>query len=169
MSRLCMSDITTLLTFLLFNIFSTFHSLTFSTSTSFTSSTFYPLTCSLYYTSWLIFTTGWIVITVGNCNLIALVETTSSMIYILMYQPTNFFVNLSLNIKSFVLNITLSPTFHTSVSFLSLSACHFISSYALFNAASISSCTFFIFSMNSVAFSIFSFLLISIPILNSLL
>ena len=39
---------TTLLTFLLFNIFSTSHSLTSSTSTSFTFSTFCFLICSLY-------------------------------------------------------------------------------------------------------------------------
>ena len=39
----------TLLIFL-FDIFSTFHSLTLSISISFTSSTFYPPACSLYYT-----------------------------------------------------------------------------------------------------------------------
>ena len=66
-------------------------------------------------------------------------------------------------------DIILSPTFYTSISFLSLSACYFISSCILFNAAPASFCTFFILFTNSVAFSTFPFCLISIPILNSLL
>ena len=45
------------LIFFLFSIFSTFHSLTLSTSTSFPSSFFCPFTCSLYLTIWLTFTT----------------------------------------------------------------------------------------------------------------
>ena len=48
---------TTSLIFLWFRIFSTFHSLTPSTSTNFASFTFYPPTCSLYYTTQLTFTT----------------------------------------------------------------------------------------------------------------
>ena len=47
----CTRYFTTPLTFLLFNIFPTFHSLTPSTSTSFTSSSFCLSTCSLYYTT----------------------------------------------------------------------------------------------------------------------
>ena len=46
------------LIFLLFNIFSTFHSSTSSTSTGFGSSAFCLLTCSLYFTTLLMFTTG---------------------------------------------------------------------------------------------------------------
>ena len=76
---------------------------------------------------------------------------------------------LSLNTKSFVLNMILSSIFHTFVFFLSLSACHFISFYILFNTTFASSYTFFILYANSITFSIFSFCLISIPILNSLL
>ena len=72
---------TTSLTFLLFSIFSTFHSLILSTSTSFTSSTFYLLICSLYCTIQLIFTTGWILINVSSCNLTILVDITSSIMY----------------------------------------------------------------------------------------
>ena len=45
------------LTFLLFNIFSTFHSLTLFTSTSFTSSALYSLTYFLYHTTQLTFIT----------------------------------------------------------------------------------------------------------------
>ena len=123
----CTKYFTTLLTFLLFSIFSTSYSFTPSTSTSFTSSAFCP-TCSLYHTTQLTFTTAWILIKVGSCSLTTLVETTSSIVYGPTYQSTNFFTGLFLNIKSFVLNITLSPTFHTSASFLSLSACCFISS-----------------------------------------
>ena len=48
---------TTSLIFLWFRIFSTFYSLTPSTSTNFASFTFYSPTCSLYYTTQLTFTT----------------------------------------------------------------------------------------------------------------
>ena len=72
------------LIFLLFNIFSTFHSSIPSTSTSFTFSIFCLSTCSLYYTIWLTFTTRWIFIKVGSCNLTTLVDTTLSIIY----EPT---------------------------------------------------------------------------------
>ena len=43
--------------FILFNIFSTSYSSTLLTSTGFSSSTFYPLTCSLYLTTLLTFIT----------------------------------------------------------------------------------------------------------------
>ena len=99
---------TTSLIFCLFKIFSTSHSSTPSTSTGFTFSTFCPSTCSLYHTTQLTFTTRCILIEVGNCNLTALVNTTSSMMYGPIYQSTNFFTSCSLNTKSFVLNITLS-------------------------------------------------------------
>ena len=154
------------LIFLLFSIFS--YSSTFSTFTSFISSTFCPLTCSLYHTTWLIFTTGWILIEVGNCSLTTLVDTTLSMIYGPIYQSTNFLASCSLNTRSFILSITFSPTFHAFAFFLLLSAYCFISFYALLKAAPASSCIFFILSANSITFSIFPFLLISIPILNSL-
>ena len=72
---------TTLSTFLLFNIFSISHSLTPSISTNFTSFTFCLLTCSLYHTAQLTFTTRWILIKAGSHNLTALVDTTSLMIY----------------------------------------------------------------------------------------
>jgi len=72
-------------------------------STSFTSFTFCPSTCSLYYT------------------------TISLIIYRPTYQSTSFLTSLSLNIRSFVLNIILSPLFHSSTSFLLLSIYHFIS------------------------------------------
>jgi len=98
---------------------------------------------------------------VGNCNLIALAETTLLIIYGLTYWSTSFLASHFLNIKSFVLNITLSPFFHFSASFLLLSAYHFISSCAFLSAASDSSWTFFIFSTISVVFSTFSLLLIS--------
>ena len=156
------------LIFLLFSIFSIFYSSTFSTFTSFTSSTFCSLTCSLYHTTWPIFTTRWILIEVGNCSLTTLVDTTLSMIYGPMYQSTNFFASCSLNTRSFILSITFYPTFHASAFFLLLSAYCFIFFYALLKAASASSCIFFILSANSITFSIFPFLLISIPILNSL-
>ena len=134
-----------------------------------TSFFFCPSTYSLYHTTWLIFTTRWILIEVGSCSLTALVNTTSSIIYGPTYQFTSFFTGLSLNTKSFVLNITLSSFFHSSTSFPPLSTCHFISSCAFLNAAPASSYTFFILSANSIAFSTFPFFLISAPILNSLL
>ena len=126
------------LIFLLFNIFSTSYFSISSTSTGFTSSSYCSPTCSLYCTTQLTFTTKWILIEVGNHNLIILVETTSLMIYGLTYQSTNFFTSHSLNTKSFILNIILSPTFHTSASFLLLFTYLFISSCTLFNAASAS-------------------------------
>ena len=156
------------LIFLLFNIFSISHSSTPSTSIGFLFSFFYPSTCSLYHTIRLTFTTKWILIEVGSHNLTALVDTTSSMVYGPIYRSTNFLTGLSLNTKSLVLNNTLSSFFQSSVSFLPLSACLFISSYAFFHAAPASSCIFFILSTNSVAFSIFPLFFISLPILNSL-
>ena len=56
----------TSLIFLLFSFF-TFHSLTPFTSISFSFSTFYPSTCSLYCTTQLTFITRSILIEVGNC------------------------------------------------------------------------------------------------------
>ena len=114
-------------------------------------------------------TTRQILIELGNCSLTAFIDTTSSISYGPTYLSTSFLTGCSLNTKSFVLNITLSSFFHSSISFLSLSACLFISSYAFFNATPASSCTFFILSMNSIAFSTFPFFLMSPPILNSLL
>ena len=84
-----------------------------------------------------------------------MVDTTFSIVYRPMYWSINFFTGLSLNTKFLVLNNTLSPFFQSSVFFLSLSACLFISSCTFFNTTPASSCTFFIFSANSVAFSIF--------------
>ena len=119
---------TTPLTFCLFNIFSTSYSSTPSTSTGFTFSTFCPSTCSLYHTTQLMFTIRQILIDIGSHNLTILVDTTSLMAYGPTYLFTNFFASHSLNTKSFVLNITLSPIFYSSFSFFLLSACHFISS-----------------------------------------
>ena len=101
---------TTLLIFLLFKIFSTFHSLTFSISTGFTF--FYFL--SPYLLS------GWILIKVSSCSLTTLVETTLSMKYKPIYQSTSFFTGLSLNTESFILNNTLSPFFSFLSSFICL-------------------------------------------------
>ena len=81
----CIKYFTTPLTFLLFKILSTFHSSTSSTSTGFTSFFFCPPIWSLYHTTQLTFTTGWILINVGSCNLTTLIDTTSSIIYGLMY------------------------------------------------------------------------------------
>ena len=159
---------TTPLIFFLFNIFSTSHFSTPSTSTGFPSSFFYSFTCSLYLTIRLTFTTGWILIKLGNHNFTTFDDTISSIIYSPTYLSINFFVGLSLNTRSLVLNSTQSPFFHTLVSFLPLSTYFFISSCIFLNAASAaSSCTFFILSMNAVALSTFSFLLMSPPILNS--
>ena len=83
-------------------------------------------TCSLYHTTQLIFITRQILIKVGSCNLTALVETILSMIYRLTYQSANFFAGYSLNTRSFLLSTILSPFFHSSIFFLSLSACCFI-------------------------------------------
>ena len=106
------------------------HSLTPSTLIGFTSSFFCSSTCSLYYTTRLTFKSRWILIKVGSHSLTVLVDTTSSIVYGLIYWSTSFFAGLSLNTKSFVLNIALSLFFHSSLSFLSLSACFFISSCA---------------------------------------
>ena len=157
---------TTPLTFLSFNIFSTSHSLTLSISTSFASSVFYSPTCSQYLTTWLTFTTRWILIDIGSCNLTTLMKTTSSIIYGLTYQSTNFFAGHFLNTRSFILNITLSSIFHSSVSFLPLSTCHFTSCCAFLRATPAFFYTFFIFSANFVTFFTFSFLLISVSMLN---
>ena len=114
-------------TFLSFSIFSISHSLTSSTLISFTPSFFYLFTCSLYHTIQLIFTTRWILIKVGNHNLTTLVDTTSSIVYGPIYWSTSFLTGLSLNTKSFILNITLSPFFYSLLFFLPLFACLFIS------------------------------------------
>jgi len=147
------------LTFLLFSICLTSYFSTPSTSTGFTSSAFYPSTCSLYHITQLMFTARWILIEVDNCNLIVLVDTTLLMIYEPTYQFTSFLASCSLNTRSFVFNITLSRFFHSSTSFLLLSTCHFISFCDFLNTTPTSSYTFFILSANSVAFSTFSFLL----------
>jgi len=68
------------LIFLLFNIFSTSHSLTPSTSISLPSFFFCSSTCSLYHTIQLTFTTRWILIKVGSRNLTTLMDTTSLII-----------------------------------------------------------------------------------------
>ena len=65
----CTKYFSTPLIFLLFKIFSISYSLTPSTSIGFASSFFCPSTCSLYYTIQLMFTTRWILIEVGRCNL----------------------------------------------------------------------------------------------------
>ena len=130
------------LTFCLFNIIFTFHSLTSSTSTGFTSSFFCPPTYSLYHTTWLTFTTRWILIDVGSCNLTALVDTTSSIIYGPTYWFTSFLTSHSWNTKSFTLNITLSPTFYTLAFFLPLFIYLFISFCAFINAIPVSFSSF---------------------------
>ena len=132
-------------TFCLFNILSTSHSLTSSTSTGFTSSFFCPPTCSLYHTIWLTFTTRWILINIDSHNLTTLVDTTSLIIYGPIYQSTSFLASCSLNTKFFVLNISLSPTFHTLAFFFLLFAYLFIFSCAFINTALVSSCKFHCF------------------------
>ena len=77
----CTKYFTTFLTFCLFNILSTSHSLTPSISIGFTSSFFCLPTWFLYHTIWLTFTTGWILIEMDRCNLTTLVNITPSMIY----------------------------------------------------------------------------------------
>ena len=109
------------------------------------------------------FTTRWILIKVGNRSLITLVDTIFSIVYGPTYQSTNFLAGLSLNTKSLVLNITLSPFFQFSVYFLSLFACLFIFSCTFFNTAPASLYAFFILSTNSVVHSTFPFFLISLP------
>ena len=106
------------LTFLLFSILFTSHSSTPSISISFSSFLFCPPICSLYHTIQLTFTTGYILIEIGSRNLTILVDTTSSIAYGLIYRSTNFLAGLSLNTRSLVLSITLSPLFQSSVSFL---------------------------------------------------
>ena len=106
------------LTFLLFSILSTSHSLTPSILISFPFFFSCPPTCSLYCTIQLTFTTRCILIEVGSCNLTALVDTTSSITYSPMYQSTNFLAGLSLNTRSLVLSMTLFSLFQSSVSFL---------------------------------------------------
>ena len=56
----------------------------------------------------------------------------------------------------------------SKVFYNTLSACFFVSSCNFLNVAPTSSCIFFILFANSVAFFIFSFLLISVSILSSL-
>ena len=165
----CTKYLFTPLIFLLFNILSISYSSFSSTFTGFSSSFLCLPTCSLYHTIQLIFTTGWILIKVGSCNLTVLVDTTFSIVYGLIYQSTSFLAGFSLNTKSLVLNNTLFSFFQTLLSFLPLSTCLFISSCTFFKAAPTSSYTFFILSTNSVAFSNFSFFLISPPILSFLL
>ena len=81
----CTRYFTTPLIFLLFKIFSTFHFSTPFISTGFTFSTFCLLYLFSIHTTQLTFTTGYILIEVGNHGLIVLVETTLSMIYELTY------------------------------------------------------------------------------------
>ena len=95
-----MKYFTILLTFFLLSIFLTSYFSTPSISTGFTSSTFCFPTCFLYYTTWLTFTTEWILIEVGNHNLLVLVETTFWIIYRPMYQFTRFLASCSLNTRS---------------------------------------------------------------------
>ena len=156
------------LIFLLFKILSTSHFSTPSTSTGFPSSLFCSFTCSLYHTTQLTLTTRWILIELSSCSFTTFNNTTSSTSYGPIYLFTNLHTSLSLNTKSFILSITLSPFFYSSVFFLFWSAYLFISSCIFFNAVPTSFCTLFNFSMNSIAFFIFSFLLMFLPILNSL-
>ena len=115
----CTRYFSTPFTFLLFSILSTSHFLTPSILIGFPSFFLCPSTYSLYHTIRLTFTTRCILIEVSNRNLTALVDTTSLIAYGLMYQSTNFFAGLSLNTRSLVLSMTLSPFFQFSVSFLS--------------------------------------------------
>ena len=155
--------------FPLFNIFSTSYSLTLFSSTSLISSTFCFFTCSLYLTTWLTFITKWIFIEVSCHSLTILVETILLIIYRPIYQFINFFAGFFLNTRYFILNITLFSFFHSFASLLSLFAYCFISFCVFLSAIPASSYTFFILSVNSVAFSTFSFLLIFAPIFISLL
>ena len=151
------------LTFLLFSILSTFHSSTPSISIGFPSFFFCPPTYSLYCTIQLTFTTGYILIEVGSRNLTILVDTISLITYGPMYRSTNFLAGLSLNTRSLVLSMTLSPLFQSLVSFLPQSACLFISSCTFFSATPTSLCTFFILSTNATTLSTFPFFLMSPP------
>ena len=156
-------------TFLLFDIFCIFYSFTPSTSISFTSSIFCLSTYSLYLTTWLMFTTRWIIIEVGSCNLTMLVNTTSLIIYRLIYQSTNFFASLSLNTKSFMLSIILSLFFHFLASFILLSACYFIFSCTFSNTTLAFSYIFFLLFANFITFSTFPSLLIFASTFNSII
>jgi len=122
-------------TFYLFNIFSIFYSSTLSTSIGFISSIFYPSTSSLYFTTQLTFTIRWILMRVGSLSLTMFINITSK----LTCYFVSFFTSLSLKTRSFMLKITSLPFFYTSVSFLSLSVCLFISLCALFDTISFSS------------------------------
>ena len=77
------------LTFLWFNILSTFHSSSSLTFIGLASFFFWPPTYSLYCTIWLMFITRWILIKIGNRNLTTLVDTTSSMLWQPLITKTN--------------------------------------------------------------------------------
>jgi len=129
-----LSTLLLFLFFCLFNIFSISYSSSLSTSTSFGSSTLCLFTSSLYLITQLTFTNRWILIVVSSFSLTVLVDIISSIIYGPTYQSTSFFASYSLNTKILMLNIILSPLFHISTYFLSLSAYFFISSYTFFSA-----------------------------------
>ena len=107
----CTKYFSTPLIFFLFRIFSTFHSSTPSTSTSFFSSFFCLFTYSLYCTIQLMLTTGCILIKISSCSFTIFNKTTSSIIYGPTYLSVNFLTGLFLNTRSLVLNNTLSPFF----------------------------------------------------------
>ena len=90
--------------FFLFKILSTSHSSTPLTSTGFPSSLFCPFICSLYCTTWLTLTTGWILIELDSHSFTTFDDTTSSTSYGPTYLFTNLHTSLSLNTKSFVLS-----------------------------------------------------------------
>ena len=116
-----------------------------------------PYSWIIYLTTWLTFTTRWIL---SSLSLTTLVDTISLIIYRPIYWFTSFLTSLSLNTKSQLF-------FHSLVSFLFLSVCYFISFYAFLNTALVFFETFFIFSTNSITFSTFIFLLITASIFNS--
>ena len=101
------------------------------------------------------FLTRWILIEVDNHNLTVLVETTLLMKYEPIYWSTSFFTSLSLNTKSFILNIILSPFFYPFTSLLLLSTCYFIFFYAFLNTALVSSCIFFSLFSQIILLSLF--------------
>ena len=78
-------------------------------------------------------------------------NTTLSIIYGLIDWFTSLFVGLSLNTRSFVLNITLSSTFYISTFLLLLSVCLFIFFWVFFNTTTVSFWIFFILSANFIA------------------
>ena len=92
---------------------------------------FLALHLFLYLTTWLMFTTRWILIEVGSYSLTTLVNTT----FLIIYRPTY--------------------QFHSLVSLLPLSTCHFISFCTFLNTVPAFSCIFFILFANSIAFSTF--------------